>query len=107
MKPCSATEHGPAQGRNAINRAVFTPAQTPGIDVQAHDLGAGPFVQLLPRSARRSAQGSQLHRADDGTLGLQMAPLQLPKGTVSAEHHIPFLNQKRVIALRAKTDLST
>jgi hypothetical protein len=99
---------GPGPGEEwPSTEQVFTPAQTPGIDVQAHYLGAGPFVQLDYRDRPGDPhKGVNYTARMMGHWDYRWHRYSFQRIQLSAEHYIPFLNQKRVIALRAKTDLS-
>jgi hypothetical protein len=86
---------------------VFSPAQTPGVDVQAHYWGAGPFVQLDYRDRPGDPHKGVNYRAQMmGHWDYTSHRYSFQRVQFSAEHYVPFWNQKRVIALRAKTDLS-
>jgi outer membrane protein assembly factor BamA len=99
---------GPGTDRRfASTERVYSPSQAPGINVQSNFLRGGPFVQFDYRD-----QPANPHRGgnylvsyiyyDDRTLDRHSHR----KLYAEAQQYIPFFNEKRVIALRAKTELS-
>jgi outer membrane protein assembly factor BamA len=86
---------------------VYTPGEAPGIDRQSHYLASGPVIAYdyrdrtgLPhRGGLYTAQMFQYWDRSSGNFSFRRVRF-------SAEQYIPFLNEKRVIALRARTDLS-
>jgi outer membrane protein assembly factor BamA len=93
--------------RYASTEQVFSPLQAPGINRQANFLRGGPFIQFDYRDhpANPHRGGNYLASYiyyDDRTLGLHAHK----KLTAEAQQFIPFFNEKRVIAVRAKTQLS-
>lgn len=93
--------------RYASTERLYSPAQAPGIDRQADFLRAGPFLQFdyrdFPGAPHKGGNYtvSYIHY-DDRTLGAHSHR----KLSAEAQQYIPFFNQKRTIALRAKTELS-
>ena len=86
---------------------VYSPRQAPGIDVQSNFLMAGPFVQYDYRNrpgvpTRGGNYTVQLMQNWDRSSGRH----SFHRLSVSAHQYIPFRNEKRVIAVRARTDLS-
>jgi outer membrane protein assembly factor BamA len=86
---------------------VFTPAEAPGIDLQTDFVRYGAFAQIdyrdRPGGPRRG--GNYVARFDryvDQRLGLHC----FERLNVELEQYIPFFNERRVIALRAKTLLT-
>lgn len=86
---------------------VYSPAQAPGIDVQSNYLLAGPFLQYdyrdhpgLPHRGGRYVARLLDH------WDRSFRRYSFRRVSVEAEQYFPFLNEKRVIALRARTDLS-
>jgi outer membrane protein assembly factor BamA len=86
---------------------VYGPADAIGIDRQSHYLAGGPYVAYdyrdregLPhRGGRYMAQMLEFWDRSGGSFSFR-------RMRFSAEQYFPFLNEKRVIALRACTDLS-
>jgi hypothetical protein len=86
---------------------LFGPARAPGINRQTNYLYAGPFIELDWRD-----QPGDPHRG--GAVGVNYQwNLDRTDGTFSfrraqmyVEQYFPFLNEKRVIALRARTTFS-
>jgi hypothetical protein len=86
---------------------VYGPGEAPGIDTQPNYLFGGPFVQYDWRDrpglpARGGSYRLQWSQAWDRSGGAT----SFDRLTGSAEHYIPFRNEKRVIALHLRTDLS-
>lgn len=86
---------------------VYSPAQAPGIDQQPNYLVNGPVViadyRDRPHDPHRGT-ALQVHfdRFSDRTYSQYSFRLY----DIHAEHYIPFFNQKRVIALFARTQLT-
>jgi hypothetical protein len=99
---------GPAgHSRLASTDRAFTPATTPGLDVQSNFLQAGAFAEYDSRryDAGRPDGGwyrIELSRLSDRTLRLH----SFERIDGKLQHHFAFLNGQREIALRAKTVLS-
>lgn len=86
---------------------IFSPAVTPGIDVQSNFLSGGPMLQYDYRDhAGRPRSGGNYEASyiffDDRKLGRN----EIQRFTAEANQYIPFFNEKRVIALRGRTVLS-
>jgi len=99
---------GPGQASDLPSaEKVFTPAQAPGIDHQTNYLRVGPFVEAdwldKPDDPHRgtSLGANYLWYVDRDARAFSFRRFQ-----VYAEQYIPFWNEKRVIALRAKTNLT-
>lgn len=110
---------GVTGGMNAINvgpgtsstyasaEKVYSPRQAPGIDVQTNYFHVGPFVQVDFRD-----------RKDDPHRGANIVVRYFDYNDTERdlysfhrlesvyEQYIPFFNEKRVIALRARTELN-
>jgi hypothetical protein len=91
----------------AQTAAVFTPEQAPGIDQQSNYLLAGCSLAFdyrqTPGDPRKGAYaflGYERYHAQDGN------QFSFHRVYATAEQYIPFLNRKRVIALRQSTTLS-
>jgi hypothetical protein len=91
----------------ATTQSVFGPAQAPGIDEQSNYLIAGCSVQFdlrdFPEDPHKgtyaSAAFDRYHAEGDG-------PFSFYRVSLAAEQYVPFFNRKRVIALRAKNQMS-
>jgi surface antigen Omp85-like protein len=86
---------------------VFGPFQAPGIDVQSNFLIGGCSAAMdwrdLPEDPH---QGTYAAARYDRYLAQDHDRFSFQRVSGVAEQYIPFLNQKRVIALRARTDFS-
>jgi outer membrane protein assembly factor BamA len=99
---------GPGTDRRfASTEDVFTPLEAVGVDRQTNFLRGGPFIQFdyrdRPLNPHRGGNYvvSYIYY-DDRKLNAHSHK----KLTGEAQQYIPFFNEKRVIALRAKTELS-
>jgi hypothetical protein len=86
---------------------VYSPIEVPGIDKQTNYLRAGPFLEIDSRDKPNDPHSgthllAKLHFFNDRKYDL--FSFKQVEGAI--EQYIPFLNQKRVIALRARTVLS-
>jgi outer membrane protein assembly factor BamA len=91
---------------NSTDR-LFTPAQVPGLDNQSTFLRAGTFIQYDYRDRPSDPHYGGNYEAsytfyNDVTLNTG----DHRKLNAEAQQYFPFLNEKRVIALRGKTELS-
>ena len=103
-----AVNVGPGRDdRFASAGATYSPAQAPGIQQQSNFLRGGPFIQYDYRD-----KPGDPHRGGNYTASyIYYDDLKLDTGNhrkliAEAQQYIPFLNEKRVIALRARTELS-
>jgi hypothetical protein len=86
---------------------VYSPVEAPGIDKQTNYLRAGPFLEIDSRDKPRDPHAGTHVLAKLSFLSdrkYDLFSFRRVEGTI--EHYIPFLNEKRTIALRAKTVLS-
>ncbi|MEX2260459.1 MAG: BamA/TamA family outer membrane protein [Bryobacteraceae bacterium] len=86
---------------------VFSPAAAPGIQEQSNYLRGGPFVQFdyrdNPGGPRRGGNyTAQFVHYSDLTSDL----FSFGRLDLNLEQYFPFLNERRVVALRALTSLS-
>jgi outer membrane protein assembly factor BamA len=86
---------------------VYTAAQTPGITQQSHFLRGGPFVQYDYRDRPGDPHKGGNYVAnftyyDDERFGTY----NFRRVTAEAQQYVPFLNEKRVLSLRGKTELT-
>ncbi len=99
---------GPGEDeRYASADQTYTPEQAPGILQQSHFLVGGPFVQFDYRDSPGSPHKGGNYLAsfqyfDDEKLGIY----NFRRFDGEVQQYIPFLNEKRVIALRGRTELS-
>ena len=102
------TNTGPGKDpRFPSTEDVFTPEQAPALEVQPHFYHMDAFltVDYLDSIGNPMAGGAyQLNYSyfDDQKVGLHT----FRRLEANAQQYIPFLNKKRVIALRARTSLS-
>ncbi len=94
-------------GEYPSSEKLFTPVDTIGLDRQAHFLRGGPFVQLdfrdIPGDPHRGGNYAvEFNTYSDRTY----KNYSFRRLEANAEQYIPFFNEKRVIALRARTVLS-
>ncbi len=85
---------------------VYTPEQTPGIDVQSPYFHIGPFLQVDFRDYKDDP-----HRGTNLVSRFSYYDDQADRYTFRtweslAEQYIPVFNEKRVFALRARTEFS-
>lgn len=93
--------------RFASTDATYSPAAAPGIDRQSNFLRGGPFFEYDYRDNPGDPHSGGNYFAsyifyDDRELRTG----NHRKLTAEAQQYLPFFNKKRVIALRAKTELS-
>jgi outer membrane protein assembly factor BamA len=85
---------------------AYSPSETPGIDVQSPYFHIGPFLQVDFRDRKDDP-----HRGTNLVMRLSFYEDQADRYTFRtweslAEQYIPVLNEKRVFALRARTEFS-
>jgi hypothetical protein len=86
---------------------VFTPAEAPGINVQSNYLIAGCALQVDFRDRPYDPRKGTFAAADYARYNAQdFSIFSFHRVSAVAEQYIPFLNDKRVIALRARTVFS-
>ncbi len=86
---------------------LFPPSVAPGIDEQATYLRAGPFVEFDSRDKPKDPhQGTHFLGKLNIYSDRKYNKYSFRQVEGSVEQYLPFLNQKRVIALRAKSVLS-
>jgi outer membrane protein assembly factor BamA len=99
---------GPGQASGiASSEMVFGPARAPGINTKTNYLYAGPFVEVDWRD-----QPGDPHRG--GAIGASYqwnfdrvgGAFSYRRAQFYVEQYLPFWNEKRVIALRARTTLT-
>jgi outer membrane protein assembly factor BamA len=102
-----AVNVGPGQGSTPSSETVYRPPVTVGIDQQARFLRGGPFVQLDFRDSPGDPHRGGNYRLEynafsDRTRGRY----SFRRLEASAEQYLPFFNEKRVLAFRARTTIS-
>ncbi len=86
---------------------VFTPAQVAGLDDQSNFVRVGPFLQYDYRDRRGDPHSGGNYEASYtyyNDVALDSGNHQ--RLNAEAQQYFPFLNEKRVIALRARTELT-
>ncbi|MFN7992556.1 MAG: BamA/TamA family outer membrane protein [Bryobacteraceae bacterium] len=96
-----------ADSRFVSTEQIFGPAATPGIDHQSNFLNGGAFVQYdyrdIPGGPRKGGNYvARWTQYSDRKLGLY----SFRKLDLEAQQYLPFFNERRVIALRAKSVLT-
>lgn len=103
-----AVNVGPgAEERFISTGEQYTEATTPGINRQSTFVRGGPFVQFDYRDNPGDPHSGGNYEADYiyyDDLGLNISNFRLLRA--DAQQYIPFFNKKRVIALRARTEMS-
>jgi len=99
---------GPGKDLRFISTDLqYTPAQTPGIQEQTNFLRGGPFLEWDMRDSPSDPHaGSRFMASYIYHHDREVGRYSFKRFTASADHYIPFLNKKRVIALRGKTEIS-
>lgn len=86
---------------------LFGPAQAPGIDDQGDFARFGAFASLDWRDNTSLARSGTLLRTDlTAYQDLDLGRHDFNKWETEIQHYIPFFNKRRVIALRARTELN-
>jgi hypothetical protein len=87
--------------------SVYGPSQAPGIDVQPNFVVAGSFVDVdfrdNPGNPHKGTHATLLYERYSA---LSLDQFSFNQVSTYVEHYVPFWNEKRVIALRAGTQLS-
>ena len=91
----------------ATTQSVFGPSEAPGIDVQSNYLIAGCSVQLDLRDFPHDPHnGTYAEAVFDRYYAESQGRFSFYRLSLTGEQYVPHFNSKRVIALRAKTELS-
>ncbi|MBL8228724.1 MAG: BamA/TamA family outer membrane protein [Bryobacterales bacterium] len=85
---------------------VYTPRQAPGLQEQTDFFHLGPFLQIDYRDRRDDPHRGAHFVTRYVYMNDQLDRYSFRRLESVLEGYIPFLNEKRVIALRARTDLS-
>ena len=86
---------------------VFTPVEAPGIDEQSNYVLGGCSVESDGRDFFGDPhKGTYLGAGYDRYQAVDIGRFSFNRVSGVAEHYIPFLNHRRVIAMRAKTELA-
>jgi outer membrane protein assembly factor BamA len=86
---------------------VYSPGEAPGVDIQTDYVRTGGSFELDYRDIRGNpadGTGMVLEYIRYGALDHDI--FSFHRVTVAVDHYVPFLNKKRVIALRGATALS-
>jgi outer membrane protein assembly factor BamA len=87
--------------------AVFSAAQLPGLEAQGDFARFGAFALLDLRDNKSLARSGTLLRTELTTYqDLDLGRHDFNKWETEIQHYIPFFNRRRVIALRARTELN-
>jgi hypothetical protein len=99
---------GPGQDRRFVSSdAIFGSAVSPGIDRQANYLTGGPFLELdLRDHPGVPHQGLFAAVRQTWFQDRTFQAYSFRRFSAEAQHYTSFFNGKRVIAIRARTDLS-
>jgi hypothetical protein len=91
----------------ATTKSEFGPNEAPGVDVQSNYLIGGCSVQLDSQDFPGDPhKGTYVGATLDRYNAESHSPFSFYRLSVVGEQYVPFFNRKRVIAIRAKTDLS-
>lgn len=97
-------------GRNELYAStdeVFSPAQVPGIEKQTNYFRVGPFLEFDSRDKPRDPHsGTHFLAKLDIFIDQKRGRYSFKQVEGNFEQYIPFLNKKRVLALRARSVLS-
>jgi hypothetical protein len=99
---------GPGTNRSLPStESVFGPLEAPGIDVQSNFLIAGCSAEIDLRDlAKDPHKGTREAASYDRYHAQNYQRFSFHRFSAVAEQYFPFLNEKRVIAIRAQTELS-
>ena len=96
--------HG-TSGDHPSTEDIFGPQQTPGVDRQANYTQLGPFAVIdYTDDSTNPHSGGRYESRYLWFHDYKFDSYSFRKAQVSAEQYIPFLNKKRVIALRARSE---
>ena len=94
-------------GSLASSETVFGPDQAPGIDVQSNYVIAGCATAVDVRDVPENPhKGTYAAATYDRYFAQNHDGFSFHRLSAVAEQYVPFFNKKRVIAIRAKTNLS-
>jgi hypothetical protein len=99
---------GPGTNRSlATTQSLFGPAEAPGLDVQSNFLIGGCSAQVDLRDTPGGPhKGTYAEAAYERYYAESHDQFSFHRLSAVVEQYVPFLNSKRVIAIRAKTELS-
>lgn len=99
---------GPGTDRRFVSsERIYSPRQTPGIDVQSNFLRGGVLAHVdLRDNPYGPRSGGQYYGRFDYYDDRDFQRFSFRRLTAEAQQFFPLFNKKRVIALRAKTTLS-
>jgi len=85
---------------------VYSPAYTPGIDVQSPFSNVGPFLQVDFRDQKADPHRGTNFLTRFSYYSDQTDLHSFRRWESVIEQYVPFLNEKRVVVLRARSNLS-
>ncbi len=85
---------------------IYTPRQAPGLDEQTDFFHLGPFLQIDYRDRKEDPHRGVNFVTRYVYMNDKLDRYAFRRLENVLEGYIPFLNEKRIIALRARTDLS-
>ena len=95
------------RGGISTTSAAFSAAQVPGLDDQADFARFGTFASLDLRDNKSLARsGTLLETELTAYQDLDLGRHDFQKWETEIQHYIPFFNRRRVIALRARTEMN-
>jgi len=99
---------GPGQETQFVStEKLFSPSSAPGIDKQANYFRVGPYLEFDSRDVPRDPhKGTHFLAKLDIYSDRKFDQYSFRQVEGAIEQYVPFFNQKRVIALRARTVLS-
>jgi hypothetical protein len=102
------TNVGPGtQDGIASTAVVFTPAQAPGVDIQTNYFTSGYSVDFDFRDFSGDPhKGGRLFLGYNRYVDYKRDRFSFDYVVADAQYYIPFFNKKRVVALRARTELT-
>jgi outer membrane protein assembly factor BamA len=84
---------------------LFTPEQTPGLDRQAYYVPVGPFMTIdYTDDSNNPRSGGRYEFRYLWFHDYRFDRYSFRKVQTSAEQYIPFLNKKRIVAIRARSE---
>jgi outer membrane protein assembly factor BamA len=93
--------------RFASAETVYSPRQAPGIDVQTKFLRTETYADVDSRDYPGDPRdGSHVAVRHQHYGDMKVERYSFDRIFVGAEHYLPFLNKKRIIGLRANTELT-
>jgi outer membrane protein assembly factor BamA len=86
---------------------LFEPDTTPGLDAQPHYKYAGAFAKYDVRDQPLNPRSGGLYQIEGGYYGdRSLESYSFRRWSMEAQQYIPFFNERRVIAVRGKLELT-